>query len=638
MGPQDQSLAPRSAGLRSAARAARAKLAAGRLAARGQMLVLFVVSIFVLTGITAIVVDVSWYWANSLRVQRAADAAALAGVVWLPSNVNNKAFTTAAAEAKKNGYTAGGGVIVNPAIGTNPRQLKVTISAPVGTFFMKIFGIPTITATRSAKAEFVLPVPMGSPQNYYGVGFFEGLAFGGAISSTGPNAPSQSQSTAPDNDFATPNNGWSSNNQWTTGVVGTGVAGASQGYGNFGFGLASGLAIKGIEVRIEAKASDPAGCQLAVELSSDNGATYTATGKKVALTGSDPTPVSNWLLAGAAADLWGRTWTPADLNNGSLKVRLRAFDPEAGGDASNNIANRCNNAATVSVDAFTVTVYTQAKINTTLPVPNPGGGAALVPQNIWGAVFTSGGLRENGDRYAPSNIGGGLGVPTGDPNPDYDADGYDYTVELSGGATNGQVQLFDPMFCATGPNTTNGSYGAGDHWTDTPSGTVIKPVAITYNLYDMRGTPLDPTDDGAPLATLHYDPGTKTMGDLSLDFGTPPNSGDVNRQDCSTNPAHNAWVTLKTGLPAGMYRVNVDTTTDAGNANVGAENLFSIWVGSTGGVARVYGAGKMAVYANLATGMGVFYLAQIDKVHAGKTMTIDLFDPGSPAATPSCGS
>ena len=48
------------------------------------MLVLFVVSIFVLTGITAIVVDVSWYWANTLRVQRAADAAALAGVVWLP--------------------------------------------------------------------------------------------------------------------------------------------------------------------------------------------------------------------------------------------------------------------------------------------------------------------------------------------------------------------------------------------------------------------------------------------------------------------------------------------------------------------------------------------------------------------------
>ena len=45
----------------------------------------------------------------------------------------------------------------------------MTISAPVGTFFMRIFGIPSLTAVRSSKAEFVLPVPMGSPENYYGV-------------------------------------------------------------------------------------------------------------------------------------------------------------------------------------------------------------------------------------------------------------------------------------------------------------------------------------------------------------------------------------------------------------------------------------------------------------------------------------
>ena len=36
-----------------------------RRSGAGQMLVLFVVSIFVLMGITAIVVDVSWYWANT---------------------------------------------------------------------------------------------------------------------------------------------------------------------------------------------------------------------------------------------------------------------------------------------------------------------------------------------------------------------------------------------------------------------------------------------------------------------------------------------------------------------------------------------------------------------------------------------
>jgi Flp pilus assembly protein TadG len=626
MGLQDQRLAARLAGFRSAARAARAQLTAGHLAARGQMLVLFVVSIFVLTGITAIVVDVSWYWANSLRVQRAADAAALAGVVWLPGNPTT-AYSTARAEATKNGYTGGGGVTVTPLKdGANSRRLSVTISAPVGTFFMKIFGMNAINATRTGKAEFVLPVPMGSPQNYYGVGFFEGQT-GGPITSDGPRAPTWSQTTNPYDDFTNEDRAWSSNNQYATGIVGTGTNGDTQAYGNFGFNVGSGLAIKGIEIRVEAKASDPVGCQLAVELSWDNGVTYTATGKKVTLTGSDPV-AGSWPIVGGSADTWGRAWTPAELANGQLRVRLRALDPEAADDATNSSNLRCNNAATVSVDAFNVTVYTQGKVNQTLPVPNPAGGAPLVPQNIWGAIFTSGGLRENGDRYAPSNIGGGLGLPAGDPNPDYDANGYDYTVELSGGATNGQVRLFDPIFCATGGNGHGGSYGAGDHWTDIPGGTTIRPVAVTYRLYDMHNTPLDPSDDGAPVATLNYDPGTKTLGDFSGSFGTPQNSADANRQDCSANPAHNAWVTLKTGLLGGMYRVNVNTTLDAGNASVGAENLFSIWVGSTGGVARVYGAGRMAAYANLAAGTGVFYLCQIEAVHAGKTMTINLFDPG----------
>src|SRR5664280_412365 len=56
---------------------------------RGQVLVIFVMSIFVLLGICAVVIDVSWYWANTLRVQRAADAACLAGVVSLPGDTVN---------------------------------------------------------------------------------------------------------------------------------------------------------------------------------------------------------------------------------------------------------------------------------------------------------------------------------------------------------------------------------------------------------------------------------------------------------------------------------------------------------------------------------------------------------------------
>ena len=79
---------------------------------RGQVLAIFAAATILFVGILAIVIDVSWYWSNTLKVQRAADAAALAGAVWLPGNVGS-AYTSAYAEATKNGYDHGvGGVTV----------------------------------------------------------------------------------------------------------------------------------------------------------------------------------------------------------------------------------------------------------------------------------------------------------------------------------------------------------------------------------------------------------------------------------------------------------------------------------------------------------------------------------------------
>src|SRR5476651_1113363 len=118
----------------------------------GQVLVIFAGAIVALIGIVAIVVDVSWYWANSLRVQRAADAAALAGAIYLPGSTTN-AYSFALVEAKKNGYLPGSGTTITTlqdtaAGGTDPRQLDVTISTPVQTFFARVFGLNSFNATR----------------------------------------------------------------------------------------------------------------------------------------------------------------------------------------------------------------------------------------------------------------------------------------------------------------------------------------------------------------------------------------------------------------------------------------------------------------------------------------------------------
>jgi hypothetical protein len=156
---------------------------------------------------------------------------------------------------------------------------------------------------------------------------------------------------------------------------------------------------------------------------------------------------------------------------------------------------------------------------------------------------------------------------------------------------------------------------------------VIRPVAISYRLFDMHGTPFD-TGDDILLDTIEFDPAGRTLGDFSGEFGTPQNNAATDRQDCADHPAHNTWTPLATGLPGGMYRVNVETSSQAVNDDVGAENMFSLWVTGVGGRARVYGGGRMAGYTNINDGGQTFYLAQIERVHAGKTLVIELFDPG----------
>src|ERR1035437_2508592 len=104
---------------------------------RGQVLVIFALGAFVLVGMGPVVVDVAWYWANTLRVQRAADAAALAGAVVLPGDVS-RAVLLANAEAAQNGYSTG----VTPCSDANlpsgctggsgnDKQLNVTVTASV---------------------------------------------------------------------------------------------------------------------------------------------------------------------------------------------------------------------------------------------------------------------------------------------------------------------------------------------------------------------------------------------------------------------------------------------------------------------------------------------------------------------------
>ena len=148
--------------------------APGSSSHRGQVLVIFSGTFVVLLLMSALVIDLAWLWNNSLRIQRTADAAALAGVVFLPNDAAS-ARTAADKEATRNGFdgypSTINGVTVTPTQdATNPRRMNVKVTAPVKTFFLGLIGMNTVIVSRQAHAEYVLPVPMGSPLNYYGVG------------------------------------------------------------------------------------------------------------------------------------------------------------------------------------------------------------------------------------------------------------------------------------------------------------------------------------------------------------------------------------------------------------------------------------------------------------------------------------
>lgn len=130
----------------------------------GYTLALTALLILPLMAIAALGVDVGVWYLQGQRNQRAADAAALAGVVLLPDEV---AAEAAAIEATRlNGLDPGvDSTVTATAVGSG--QLKVSVSTKSLLSFSNLF-IDEFAVTRSAIAEYKPPVAMGSPQNQLG--------------------------------------------------------------------------------------------------------------------------------------------------------------------------------------------------------------------------------------------------------------------------------------------------------------------------------------------------------------------------------------------------------------------------------------------------------------------------------------
>ncbi len=136
---------------------------------RGIAAIWMAIFLVVLLSCAALAVDLGYRHVVAQRAQDAADASALGGTVFLPTD-----FSQASARARElavaNGFDPNDPnvSISTSAVVGQPTQLKVTIRRTVPAFFGGIVGVKNMTVTKTAIADYDQPVQMGNPSNTFG--------------------------------------------------------------------------------------------------------------------------------------------------------------------------------------------------------------------------------------------------------------------------------------------------------------------------------------------------------------------------------------------------------------------------------------------------------------------------------------
>ena len=130
---------------------------------KGAALLWMAGSLVTLLAASAFAVDLGWIYLNNSRLQAAADAAALAGVVNLPA-FPGQATADATTAAGVNGFPSA--ALTDNILADNTYQVE--LETDINTFFLKVIGMNSMHLRQDATAEYIKPVRLGSPNNIFG--------------------------------------------------------------------------------------------------------------------------------------------------------------------------------------------------------------------------------------------------------------------------------------------------------------------------------------------------------------------------------------------------------------------------------------------------------------------------------------
>jgi Flp pilus assembly protein TadG len=141
-----------------------------RRSAKGQAMAIFALVSVLLFVVAGLAVDAGASYLTSNKLERAAAAAALAGVAYLPGDYPD-AQNAALVEAARDGFPnagSGNACAGNPSpcvVTSQPttNELQVTISTSVSTIFLRLVGFGAHTVVRSETAQYLPPISLGQP-------------------------------------------------------------------------------------------------------------------------------------------------------------------------------------------------------------------------------------------------------------------------------------------------------------------------------------------------------------------------------------------------------------------------------------------------------------------------------------------